>query len=160
MQSSGIQDLHKREEDYIYNRTIIGGIDENRFIFGQSIRKKIYLSKPGKGSWIVLVLFAIASIGGSLYYRWKLNEDMIKQAEMNAVIENNRGSNLEFIKSKLLEIKFPDNIENDDFVKTLNDNSSTANSQSVQIILNEKNIDLLSKEVELLQIIISENIQE
>ena len=150
-------------DGYIYSKSTIGGIDRSKLEYKETFKKRVYFNVPKHTySWVILFILIILGLGvGIAYYLYPKiftspSTDLAVQAPTETippvVLQEDPG-----LRDKLLQVKAPFLLTNDEIINQLKNAGANLNSNELNPILSTEMLDKITFEFKQLQTIIEEN---
>ncbi len=151
-------DLKKSKDEYIYNKSTIGGIDESKLEFKETMRPKVVIGRPGKGSWMVLfALVFLGAISGLGYYFYNVYGRDIhfslpgRQQPSSTIEPTATPTPDEEMMGRLRSIILPDALTNDPYIISLSKEPNIEDLTQVRKIISVSEVEKITTELMSLQ---------
>lgn len=145
----------KTKDEYIYNKSTIGGVDDSKLESKETFQPKIYIGKPNHRSWITLAIIAVLIVGGTFgYYRYFAvpQLEVPEETEIPEIID--RPPEISMIE-QVRNMRLPVNLNEDNYIASLNREPNINNVQEIERIISLSTIDQISLEINELLAILS-----
>jgi hypothetical protein len=139
--------------EYIYNKSTIGGVDQSKLEYKESLKEKIYISKPSHMySWVILFIIVFVMIlGGVLYFVYPdLMQSLgISSNSANQVTDTKNKEDVALkqkmeeeksLRERYLEIKTPLTLDNDETISKIKTLDLNMPPQDMALILSEQTL--------------------
>lgn len=154
------------EDEYLYNKSIIGGIDQSKLEYKETFKPKVSFNKPSHlYSWIVLaILLLIGLSSGVLYFLYPelfnfgsdeiLVEDPLFEEEIVEPIITEEDIGL---REKLLQVKAPFLLSNDIVLQQFEEQADSIRNPNISSFLSTQTLEAITAEFHQVKAIISES---